>query len=104
MWQPTSLYGLSEKGISGTKQKVNHSLADVVSWMSGKEGKCWRDGGPYHRFTTWPLKLPQFWHWTVRFSAPERRFVKAEGCQHDRRVSVLSSGIVGVEAEDLCSV
>jgi hypothetical protein len=46
MWHPTSLYGLSEKGIMGTKQKVNHSqrfiTCQVLEWDTGGGG-----GGAY---------------------------------------------------------
>jgi hypothetical protein len=40
----------------------------------------WREnrGSTYHRFVSLPEKLPQFWHWTVRFSWPDRRELNAD--------------------------
>jgi hypothetical protein len=54
-WHPTSLYGFRLNGITGMKQKVNHS----------------------QRFITLPVGLRQFWQWSVMCSAPLSADVKA---------------------------
>lgn len=77
IWQPTSWYGFRLKGISGTKQKVNHS----------------------QRFMTRPLKLPQFWHCTVMCSAPLRGDWKAGGVSWVKRLDVGVDVCVYVEGE-----
>lgn len=96
MWQPTSLYGLSEKGTMGTKQKVNHSQRFIIyndknvsGWKGVRARRMWGEGvleGGGGEVEGWvcgrcgrrtrPEKFPQFWHCTVMCSAPERALLK----------------------------
>lgn len=55
----------------GEKARDMHSIGGIMWVGVAKRGKV------YHRFMTRPEWLPQFWHCTVRFSAPESWLVNA---------------------------